>query len=304
MTSSRESFKSQRIGCDHVTQRINEQCLALATIEPESHFIEIGWEMFGADFVPRSDNASLEQAKGRFNSVCSDAFAIFIPSIFFSAMIDALVFSVNSSSLQCVLVSDPFVCNQYVNVLTDVFFDVLRECASPNVACMEEAEIATALPYANDNLFFGLSDSLSMSEFPTTDEGFVHLANTIKHGLIYLFHGGSDAMAQIPRGFIRAFVLSPDSPLELECAHAFLSLTEQQDSKKPLLKRQMGVVEDRASGDGELIITVFAIEDLLGCCQFNDWTFTTQTFNASRPAKPDKQFTALFIRIEQVYNVN
>ena len=37
-----------------MTQGIEKQGLALATIEAERHFIQIGWEMFSADLVPRS----------------------------------------------------------------------------------------------------------------------------------------------------------------------------------------------------------------------------------------------------------
>jgi hypothetical protein len=66
----------------------------------------------------------------------------------------------------------------------------------------------------------------------------------------------------------------------------------------------MRVVEDRACGHAELVITIFAIEQLLRRRQFDCRRFASQAFNAAGPAKPDKKFAALFVGVEQVYNVN
>jgi hypothetical protein len=76
--------------------------------------------------------------------------------------------------------------------------------------------------------------------------------------------------AEIPSGFVRAIVPSPDRALEVAGAHAFLGLTEQQRSEKTLLQRQMGIIEDCASGNGELIVAIPAVEQLLGRLQFHD----------------------------------
>ena len=52
-----------------MAQRINEQIGALATIEPEGHFVQVGREMFGADLVPTADDSALQKREGRFPSV-------------------------------------------------------------------------------------------------------------------------------------------------------------------------------------------------------------------------------------------
>jgi hypothetical protein len=107
-------------------------------------------------------------------------------------------------------------------------------------------------------------------------------------------------MAEIPR----CFVADSESPLDLIRAHAFACFAEQQRCQKPLLQREVGVVEDRSGGDCELIVAILAIEKLLRGCQFYGWHLTAWTFNTSRPAEPDKNLTAFFVSIKQIYNVN
>lgn len=48
---------------------VDKQIGTLATIESEGHFFQVRRKMFGADFVPRSDDAALEQRERRLNGV-------------------------------------------------------------------------------------------------------------------------------------------------------------------------------------------------------------------------------------------
>ena len=57
----RQLFVAQRISGDHVAQRVKEQGFGIATVEPERHFFKVGGKMFCRDFMPRSDDASLEK---------------------------------------------------------------------------------------------------------------------------------------------------------------------------------------------------------------------------------------------------
>jgi hypothetical protein len=66
----------------------------------------------------------------------------------------------------------------------------------------------------------------------------------------------------------------------------------------------MGIIENRAGGHTELVVTSLAVEELLYGRQLNGWHLTTRAFDASGPAEPDKNLAAFFVGIEQVYNVN
>jgi hypothetical protein len=111
-------------------------------------------------------------------------------------------------------------------------------------------------------------------------------------------------MAEIPSRLIGAFVLPPDRALELVGAHALPRFAEQKRCEKPLLQCQVRVVEDRASGDGKLIVATLAVEELLRGFQFHDGHLAAWAFGAIGPAKPDKNLAAFFVSIEQVNNVN
>jgi hypothetical protein len=107
-------------------------------------------------------------------------------------------------------------------------------------------------------------------------------------------------MAEVPCGLIA----NPQRALDLISRHSFLRLTEQQDGKKPFLKWEVGVIEDCARGDRELIVASLAVKQLLRGRQLNDGHLTAQALNASGPAEAHKNLAAFFIGVEQVYNVN
>jgi hypothetical protein len=39
---------------NHMAQRVNEQIGAFPAVKAERHFVQVGWEVLGADLVPRS----------------------------------------------------------------------------------------------------------------------------------------------------------------------------------------------------------------------------------------------------------
>lgn len=42
-------------------QRFGKEVGVLATVEPEAHFVEVGRQVFGANFMPGSDDATLQE---------------------------------------------------------------------------------------------------------------------------------------------------------------------------------------------------------------------------------------------------
>jgi|ERR1700721_505255 len=283
-----------------MAQGIQEQSLTLPAIKPELHLLEVGGEMFRADLVPRSDDAALQERERRFNGVSVNV-AI---NVMTSAVIDGLMALTSEASF----VHRKRICGEVVGdnhfyFGTDVVFDVLRESSRLRIVRVEESQFAVTLTKA-DHDFFVSPPSATFTVSLSADIGFVHLNSTVQHWAVNFFHGCSDAMAEIPCGLVGAFVLAPDCPLELVGAHAFLRFAEQESCEKPLLQRQMGVVEDRASRDGELIVAVLAVEELFFRRKLDHWPLAADAFRAIRPTQTHKQFAASFVGVEQVYNVN
>lgn len=284
-----------------MTQGIQEQGRGLPAIETESHFVQIGCEMLCRDAMPCANDPAFQERECRFYGVCVDISV----NIDLRLMLDRLVLRSKSGVPERRGIGVEFVCNDYLNVFTHVFADVLRQGSCLHVLGMKESEIAATLPDANHDLLIGISVScFAVRVLFAAEVSFIHFDSAVHHGPFNFLHGCPDAMAEIPCGLVRAFVISPDRALELKGAHPFFSLAEQQRRKKPLLQGQMGIVEDRASGDSELIITALAVEQLLDCFQFHNRAFAAHAFNAVRPAQTNQQFAAFVVGVEQVYNVN
>src|SRR6185437_6642575 len=158
-----------------------------------------------------------------------------------------------------------------------------------------------ALSEANHDFFIVVRPVPSSTfAFSASNVGFVHLDSTVQHGTLSFFHGSTNAMAEIPSGF----VANSESSFDLISRHALPRFAQQQRSKEPFGKGQVRIVEDSGSSDGELVIAFLAIEQLLGGRQFDHGTIAAQALRAIGPAQPNQQFAASFIGVEQVYNVN
>src|SRR6266853_240642 len=95
-----------------MTQSINKQIRTIAAIEPESHFVQVGREMLGADLVPASDDAALEQRESGFDGVRRNASTVLISGILFGTVVDGFMFSHDASSFHDVFISAPVVRHQ------------------------------------------------------------------------------------------------------------------------------------------------------------------------------------------------
>ena len=186
-----------------------------------------------------------------------------------------------------------------------MFLDVLRQRSGLRVLSMKETKVTAALPNTNYDLFviFG-SVPTSTSVLFSSDIGLVHFDSTVQHRAIYFFHGSANAMAEIPCRLVGTLVLAPYRALELHRAHSLLGFAKQKSCEEPLLERQVGVIEDRASSNCELIITILTVKELLFCFQFYDRHLAAQALDTAGPTETDKEFAAFFISIEQIYNVN
>lgn len=281
-------------------QRIQKQVRTFPAIEAERHLVQIGQKMLGADLVPASHDAALQKRECRFDGVRCDARTMLVSRVFPCQMVNDFVFG----GPRCVFVCWQAVGNNHFHIGAHVLFDVFSQRAAFGILSVEESQITVTLTKADDDLlrFAGgfRSESLQFS----ADIGFVHLDSTVKHRLIHFFHGGTDAMAKVPSRLIGTLVLTPDRALELQGAHALLGFAEQKRREKPLLERQVGVIKNCASGNGELVIAILAIEELLRRLQFHDSHLAARALNATGPAEPDKQFAAFFVSVEQLDKIN
>ena len=250
--------------------------------------------MLCADLVPRSHDAALQERECGFDCVGCDARAVLIAHVFASYMVDCFVLGFSDS----VLVGGEAVGNEHFNIGAHVLSNVFCQRAALGIFGMEETQITVPLAKADDYFFVGESGTLTAPTIFPADIGFVHFDSTVKHGLICFFHGRTDAVTEVPCGFIGTFVLAPDRALKLAGTHAFLSFTEQQHSHKPKRQSQMGIVENRASGHGELVTAFAARELLAGVNPPHVAVFATRAFHAFGPSKPGENLTAIFVSRE------
>jgi len=288
--SGRKFFKSQRVSSNHMMQGIKEQVGTLATVETERHFVQVGLQVLGADLVPAANDSALEQRERRFDGVrVGIAVNVDLRLVF-----DGLVFGGDARLCECGGIRTELVSHDYINILRDVFLNVLCQRARLHIVSMEETKRSLALPNADYDFLFALrvSDFVLMTALLSTDESFVNLYSTVEHGSVYFDHSATYAMAEIPCGLVRAFVLPPDRPLELHGAHALLGFTEQKCGKEPYRQRQVRVVEDRAASYSEL---VFAANALIAGVVFQTGharILAAGTKDAFRPAQALQEFAA------------
>src|ERR1700730_7736536 len=265
-----------------MTQSIQKQIGFLPAIESKAHLFEIGRKVFCTDMVPSSHDSALKKRKCIFNSIGMNV-ANYID---FLAVIDGLVLVLVDARMYHLFgVADPIIGNDPVHIDADAVLEVFGERFGFGILDVIESEIAPALPDANYNFFLGSMGSASTTSH-AADIGFIHLHGAIQHLFINFNHRCADSMAEVPRGF----VTDANGPLNLAGRHSLFGLAQQQGSHKPLCQRQMGVIKDRASRHGELVVTVFAVEQFLVSLQLNSSLLAARAFDANGPAETAQQF--------------
>ena len=82
-----------------------------------------------------------------------------------------------------------------------------------------------------------------------TYEGFINFDRSFQQFGVGIPDGGADAVAEIPSGLIGDL----QDALQLVRRYPLAGFTHQVDCGKPLLERKVGIMEDRSSGNGELV---------------------------------------------------
>lgn len=273
-----------------MTQGIQEQIGVLPAIKPEFHLFEIGREMLCADMVPTSHDSTLEKRESIFDGISMDV----ADHINFGAMVDGLVLVlVNASLNHCLGVANPIIGDDPTHVHTDAIFDVFGERVRFGVLDMVEPNLAAALPDADYDFFIRAAPGTS-TVLDTADIGFIHFDRAVEHLLVHFDHCCANPMAEIPC----SFVAHSNRSLNLAGRHSLLGFAEQQGSHEPLCQWQVRVIEDRASGHGKLVVTVFAVEKFLLGFKFRSGLLAARALDAKRPAETAQHFAASFVSRE------
>lgn len=253
--------------------------------------------MFRADFMPCAHYAALEKRKCGLDSIGVDV-ALRIDA---ELVANRLVSSVFPQMFCGTSVCLPIVREKNIDILADVLADVFFERSALCIRGMKESEIAATLTDSNDDFLVVVFRCLSLPPILAADVGFVHFDFAAEHRPVDFDHCRADSVAEIPCGSVAS---DSQRPLHLASRHALLGFTEEQGSEEPLIQRQVAVIENRSSRHGELVVTLFAVEQLLFRLKLDHWHLAAQTLDAFGPAKPDKQLSALFIGREHGIYIN
>ncbi len=276
-----------------MTQSVNKQIGTLPAIEAKFHLFQVGREMFGANSVPRSHDAAFEKRECGFNgigvNVSHDVHARTVINLFV----------VRSIGLpHGGIIRGGVIGENYFHIFGDILSDVLSERSTFGVSGMEKAEIAIALADADHHFFVIHASDTAFALIPSAHVSNVHLDLAIQHRFIGLRHGVPDAMAEVPSGL----VTHSDRALNLASGHALLRFAEQVCGEKPFGQCQVGIVKHRAGSDGELIVTILAVEQVLRRLQFHNGAFAAQALGAFGEAETNEQIAApIFGRKKSVY---
>src|ERR1035438_904031 len=289
LSSSSQIFKSKRVSGNHMAQGVKEQIGAVATVEAEAHLVKVGLQVLCADAIPCSDDATLQEREGGFDSIGMNVSSK--ADVLFCAVIHSLMPSVaHGLAIRAVIVGD-----DHVNIFRNVLLDVPRQSSTLGIFCMEEAYRPAALTNTNHDLLVAVAESgfAETALLLAADVGFVHFDSTVQHWPLRFHHSATNAMAEVPRGF----VADSDGALHLVRGKPLTGLAEQMSGNEPLEQGQVGIVEDCASGHAKLVVALLAVQELRGeSRQFA--CMATRALGANRPTQPLKQFAAAVIRIK------
>jgi hypothetical protein len=292
----RQLFEWQNRSGNHMSERINEQIRPLPAIEPEAHLFEVGLEVLCAELVPVTAQTALEQGEGRFDAVGMGS----APHVFFRAVLDYLVPFREAHALCDSTIGRKLIGEENVYILTYVLPDKLFKRAPRNVLGMEEPRLTVPLADADDGALPGSPPALCKTAPPSADVGFINLDLPIEHRLFRFGHCRSNAMAEVPRGF----VADSERALNLAGRHAFLRFAQQQRGGEPRSERQMGVIKDRARSNRELIVASLTVEKLPLGFKLDHLFMASRAFHASGPAETRQQLAATVFGREHGVEVN
>src|SRR5258708_4773795 len=201
--------------------------------------------MLRRDFMPCAHNAALEKRESRFHSVCVN-----VAMNVLLGVIDSLV-DLFLHVIECPRIDGRFIGHNHFDVASNVGVDNFAHRSRPRIGSANQAEIAVALPDADNHLrgVLGTPTTLFASHV-----GFIYFDSAAQGFRRYVQHGRTDAMAEVPRCFIADSKLA----LHLIGRHALARFAKQVGRKKPLPQRQVRIMEYGLSRYAKLMRAVIA----------------------------------------------
>ena len=278
-----------------MSQGIEKQIGVVPPIESERHFFEVGLKMLCAQLMPATAQAALEKGESGFDGVGVGIAA----NVLFDSMPDHLVF--DSHALCDAAIHVEFIGEQDFDVFSQVLAHELFNGASGHILGMKQPEFTIPLPNPDNGALLGSASAPGESLSASADIGFINFDLPVHHGLVAFGHCSADSVAKIPSCLVAS---DSERALNLTSGHSFFRFAEQQRSEEPFRKRQVRVIEDRASHDAELIIAILTVVERPFGFQFCGGHVAARAAHAFRPAQTGQEFTALFIGREHGVYIN
>jgi len=237
---SREFLERENWGCHHMAESVHKQIGILAAIKSEAHFFQIGGEMFRANFVPRPNNATLEERESRFHGI-----RVNVSVHVFISVADCLM-QIFLADREGPWVDRGFVRDDHIYILANILSHDSANGLRRARINMNKPQFATALTYPDHYIF--LAARSPFAGF-AANVGFVNFDYSAEQWLLAFDHCSPYAMAEIPC----RFVTDSKRPLNLAGRHSLFGLTKQVSGSKPFIKGEMRIIENGARRDGELI---------------------------------------------------
>jgi len=276
-----------------MSERINEQVGIVPAIEAEFHLFQVGRKILCAEFMPRSHDAALQQRKGGFHGVGVNV-AIYVNLV--TVPNGFVLPALNTSGNHSLGVSWKFISHHYLNIGADVLFDVLRQRSRLHIASMKKTELSASLSQTDYDLFIVVGPVPSSSSMlSSADPSFIHLDSTVQHRALCFFHGSTNAMAEIPCGFIT----DAQGPFHLVRRETLSGFNKQQYGSEPNSKRQVGIVEYCSRSYGEVVFTISTVELLVCLYPRNAFAVATRTLNLIRPSQSNQNLSAFIVGVKQ-----
>src|SRR3989442_91338 len=248
-------------------------------------------KIVGDDLRPCSHNAAFQKRECILNGIRMNIAA----NVLLRSVIDGLMLRVSNR----MFVGLQAVRDDYIHVCADVLTDVFLQGAGLRIFSMKESEFPVALSNADHYFLVRSGHASSGITLFATDISFIHFDSTIQHGQFGFFHRSTNAMAEIPCGFIA----HPNSTLDLIRRDSLACFAEQQSDHEPFGECQMRIMEDRARRDRELIIALGAVEQLVATNEPDNFlSAAARTFGTIWPTQSFQQFPALLISREHLSN--
>lgn len=149
----------------------------------------------------------------------------------------------------------------HVHVFVYMLFDDLAERHYLVVRDVNHLHVSAALTKADDYLLLAhrMTGLVLMAALDSADVCLVHFHFAKEVRGPFVLHRLADAVRHVPRRPIGA---DAEMLFELVRGHAFLYVHDQRQGHEPLFQRQVRIVEDGASGRGELL-RAFSVEALI-----------------------------------------